>query len=117
MLVCYPGCNVIDFEIELSVLPYDQKSQGKYLNILRTNNAFPMKLKGFSIILKGISVARGRLRSDSAPLKLELHSSKIIGLFVSLKLFKNDKKMLFISSKKHFLFSRYLSFCYGFLVI
>ena len=44
---CFPGCDVVNFEINLffnqavfSALP---KSQDKYLNILRTKRAFKVK--------------------------------------------------------------------------
>ena len=48
---------------------HDQKSQEKMLNISRTKRAFEVKQKAFFIIFKGLSVAKNRLRPESAPLK------------------------------------------------
>ena len=44
------------------------KSQDKNLNILRTKRAFEVKQKVFFTIVKGTSVAKNCLRSESAPL-------------------------------------------------
>ena len=64
-IVCYPGCDVIKFEISLNFL----KSQDKNLNILRTKKAFEVKQKSFFTIFKGLSVAKNCLRTESAPSK------------------------------------------------
>ena len=47
-IVCYPGCDVMNFEINLIFLiePFflhDQKVLNKILNILRTKRAFKVK--------------------------------------------------------------------------
>ena len=46
------------------------KKANKNLNILRTKRAYKMTQKVFSIIFKGISVARNCLRSGSPPFKV-----------------------------------------------
>ena len=47
---------------------YLTKSEDKNLNISRTNRAFKVKWKLYFIILKGLSVAKNRLRRETAPL-------------------------------------------------
>ena len=58
---CFPGCDVINFEINIIFLIkqslYMTKSQDKNINILKTKQAFKMKKKTFSIIFKGLSAA------------------------------------------------------------
>ena len=59
---CYPGCNVINFEINPTFLiKLFFQSQDKNLNILRTKRAFKKKLKVLSIIFEGLSL-KGLLR-------------------------------------------------------
>ena len=67
--VCSPGCDVINFKINMIFLIkpffiYDQKGQDKNLNILRTKNekSFRVKWKTFFIIFKGLSVVKICLR-------------------------------------------------------
>ena len=76
-IVCFPGCDVINFEINLISLMYrfstKLKSQDKNVNILRTKRAFKGKQKAFFLIFKGLSVAKNRLRPESRTLnKLSL---------------------------------------------
>ena len=76
-IVCFPGCDVINFEINLVSLMYRfstrLKSQDKNVNILRTKRAFKGKQKAFFLIFKGLSVAKNRLRPESRALnKLSL---------------------------------------------
>ena len=78
-IVCFPGCDVMNFEINLISLMYRfstrLKSQDKNVNILRTKRAFKMKQKAFFLIFKGLSVAKNRLRPESRTLnKLSLFS-------------------------------------------
>ena len=61
IVIVWPGCDVINFEINLIFLikPYSSiwtKSQDKNLNILRTEGAFKMKLKASFINCKGLSL-------------------------------------------------------------
>ena len=47
VIICKPGCDVINFEINLSnqeVFSTQPKSQDKNVNILRTKRAFKVKL-------------------------------------------------------------------------
>ena len=63
-IVCYPGCDVIDFEINVFFLiePFFStwpKSHDKNLNILRTKRAFlTWNKKLFSSFLKGFYISR-----------------------------------------------------------
>ena len=63
------------------------KSQGKNLNILRTEKAFEMKWKAFVIIFKGLSVAKNCLRPESVLLSmynllLDTRHHRAIGLTI-----------------------------------
>ena len=56
-IVFFPGCDIINFEINLIFLikpffVHDQKVKKKKLNILRTERAFKIKQKAFFIIFK-----------------------------------------------------------------
>ena len=70
-IVCFPGCDVINFEISLIFLIkpffYMTKYSRQNLNILKTKKAFQVK-KAFFIIFKGKSFAKNYLRPYSAPL-------------------------------------------------
>ena len=58
LIVREPSYDVIIFEINLSnqgVFFYDQKSQDKNLNILRSERAIKIKQKPFFMIFKGLS--------------------------------------------------------------
>ena len=59
-IVCKPGCNVMNFEVNLIFLTlfflHDQKVLTKTLNILRTKRAFKMKSKAIFIIFKELSI-------------------------------------------------------------
>ena len=48
-----------------------KKSRQKRINILRTKRAFHVKQKAFSIIFKGLLVAKNCLRTKGAPLSLK----------------------------------------------
>ena len=72
-IVCFPGCNFINFEVKLIFLfkPFfymTEKSRQKFIIILRTKRDFKVHWKAFFIIFKGISAARNYLRPESAPL-------------------------------------------------
>ena len=71
-IVCIPGCDIINFEINLIFLtkPFSTwpKSQDINLNILRTKRDFKMKKKAFFIIFKGLSVAKNCFRPESVPI-------------------------------------------------
>ena len=61
VIVCWPGCDIINFEINLIFLIKQffyiwPKSQDKKLNNLRTKRAFKMKYKAFFIIFKALSL-------------------------------------------------------------
>ena len=87
VIVCWPGCDVINFEINLIFLikPYSSiwtKSQDKNLNILRTQRAFNMKLKASFINCKGLSLKQIKqilLEGESPILK-----NKILFFYVFL---------------------------------
>ena len=59
-IVCFPGCNIINVEINsiylIKPFPYKAKSQVKNLNILKTKGASKVKQKTFFIIFKELSV-------------------------------------------------------------
>ena len=71
-ITCFPGCDIINFLINLFLLIkpffYINKKSRQKLNILRTKRAFKTKYKAFFTFFKGLSVAKNRLRSESAPL-------------------------------------------------
>ena len=57
VIICLPDCDVINFEINHSVLiKVWQTNRYKYFKILRTKEAFHMNLKAFLIIFKGVSL-------------------------------------------------------------
>ena len=61
VIVCYPGCDVINFEVNLIFLiklffSTWPKSQHKNLNIMRTKKTIKMKQKIFFIIFKRLSL-------------------------------------------------------------
>ena len=72
--VCYPGCDVIKFEINLIFLikpfGYMTKYEDKNLNILRRERAFEVKWKALFIIFNGLAVVKNCLRPESATLKI-----------------------------------------------
>ena len=71
-IICFPVCDVIYFEINLSFLtkPLSCMTNNiKYLNMFIMKRAFQLKQKVFFIIFKRFSVARNCPRTDSAPLK------------------------------------------------
>ena len=61
VIVCFPGCDVMNFEINLILLI-------NILIILRKKRVLKVKLKAFFIILKVLSVAKNFLRPVSTPL-------------------------------------------------
>ena len=66
-IVCFPGFDVINFEISLQ-----PKSQDKNSNILRTKRAFQVKQKAFFIIFAFLSFAKYCLRPESASLRIKI---------------------------------------------
>ena len=68
-IVCQPGCDVINFEINLIFLIkpfcYMTKNQGKNLNILRTKMFLRWNKKHFKVL----SIAKNCFRPESASLK------------------------------------------------
>ena len=71
VIVCFPGCDVVIFEINLvsnqAVFTWP-KNQDKNLNILGGKELLKWDKKLFFIIFKGLSVAKNCLRFESAPL-------------------------------------------------
>ena len=62
-IICWPGCNVIKFEINLIFLIKTfcatwPKIQNKEINILRMTRAFGVKWEAVIIIFKGFSVTK-----------------------------------------------------------
>ena len=72
-IVCYSGCDVIKFEINLIVLikpfRYITKKSRQNLIYLEKERSFWDKIKIFFIIFNGLSVAKNRLKPESVPLK------------------------------------------------
>ena len=66
-IVCFPGCDVINFEINF-IFFYMTKKSRQNLNILRTKRAFKVKSKAFFINFKVLSNSKNCLRPESAPL-------------------------------------------------
>ena len=58
IIVYFPVCEVINFEINFLSSPFlrCQKCKDKNLNIVRTKRAFKMKQKAFFITFKGLSL-------------------------------------------------------------
>ena len=87
VIVYLPGCDVINFEINLNFLIklffYKTKKSRQNLNILRTRRSFKVKQKVFFIIFKGLSVAKNCLRPDSAPLYSLIYKN---GPFLKVKI-------------------------------
>ena len=68
-IVCFPGCDVINFEIKLILLIkpfYMTKESSKKLKHLRTKRAFNGEKIAFFIIFKMLSVAKNCPKTDSA---------------------------------------------------
>ena len=68
-IVCYPACDVKNFEINLIFLI--KTFQDKNLNTLKTKRDFKAK-KVFFITFKGLSVVKNCLRIESLSLKKSL---------------------------------------------
>ena len=69
-IVCFPGCDVVNFENNLIFLIKEiPKSQNKNVNILRMKSDFDMTNEAIFIIFKGLSVVKNCLRHESAPFK------------------------------------------------
>ena len=70
-IVCQPGCNVLNFEINFIFLLrpflYMTKKSKQKLKYLQNENSLLGEIKSFFIIFKGLSVAKNRLRPASAP--------------------------------------------------
>ena len=73
-VVYFPGCWVIDAEIDL-IKPffYMVKKTGYKFN-LTTKRAFKVKWQTFLIVFKGLAVAKNCLRPEGAPLNVLLGS-------------------------------------------
>ena len=72
---CFPGYDVINFEINFIFLnkPFSyitKKVKTKNLNILRTKRCFKVKQKAFFIIFKGLPCAKNGLRTENGPLTI-----------------------------------------------
>ena len=71
VIICFPVCEVMHFEINLSILikPFftSPKRQNKKRNTFRIKRTFNIKQKAFFIILKGFLAARDCLRHKSRP--------------------------------------------------
>ena len=89
VFLCFPRCNVKNFETDLIFLmkPFSTqpKSQDKKLNILRTKRTFKVRKKNFFVTFKGLSVAKNCLRPESAPLIITLENNKFIPSFCDVK--------------------------------
>ena len=70
--VCFPGCDVINFENNLIFLikpfSYITKKSIQKFKYLENENSFLGEIKSIFIIFKGLSVAKNCLRPKSAPL-------------------------------------------------
>ena len=67
-IVCFLGCDVINFEINLIFLIKPSLYMTKNLNILRTKRASKVEQKAFFIIFEGLLVAKVCLIPKSASL-------------------------------------------------
>ena len=79
-IVYYPGCDVINFDIDLTVqavFRHDQKVKTK-------KRAFKVKQKAFSIIFKEHSVVKNSLRPESALMMLWFNLVACITLEISI---------------------------------
>ena len=76
-IFCFPGCDVINFEINFVFLIkpffYMPKIEDKNLNILRAKRALKVKWKTFFIICSRLPVAKNCLRPESASLIYSTH--------------------------------------------
>ena len=92
-IVCFPGCHVINFEINLIFLIktyfYIATNQDKNLNILRTKRVFKVKRKAFSTTFKGLSVAKRCLRLQTAPLKALIKPFEPLQKSAKIKIYFN----------------------------
>ena len=74
--VCWPGCEVIQFEINLIFLIepfcYMTKKSRQKCKYLEKKKSFWAKIKAFFIICKGLSIAKNCLWPESVPLGLIL---------------------------------------------
>ena len=72
VIVCYPVCDIMHFEIYLSffIKPFfnTAKSSEQKLKYLKNEKVIYGEKKSFFVILKGLSVVRNCLRPESAPL-------------------------------------------------
>ena len=72
-IACYPGCDVIKFEIKIIFLIkpfcYMTKKSRQKLNYLESEKSFWGEIKSIFHHFKGFSVAKNCIRPKSAPLK------------------------------------------------
>ena len=75
-IVCCPGCDVINSEINLIFLmkPVFNEKSKQNINALRAKITFKVKQKAFVFIFKGLSVGKNCLRPEGVPLKGVLSS-------------------------------------------
>ena len=69
VIICCPICDVINFEINLSMT---KKSGQKCKYLTKEKKAFTMKWKAFFIMFKELSVVTNCLRPKSGPLQSEI---------------------------------------------
>ena len=79
-IVCQPGCDIINFEINLTSLIkqfflHDQKVKTKF-KYLENEKSFEDEIKAVFIIFKGLSTAENCLRLENAPLNSNLPSPR-----------------------------------------
>ena len=90
-LVCQPGCDVINFEINLisliKPLLYMTKNAKQKLKYLKNEKSFPVEKKTFFIIFKGLSVAKNYLRPESAQSKATIETFSELIRFSGFKKF------------------------------
>ena len=100
-IVCKPRCDIINFEINLVFLikPFlGMTKKSKY------KLKFKVKWKAFFIIFKVLSIARNRLRPESALLKTVFFQYILFPFLLRL----NIRKMIYVIKVKNELFFRTL---------
>ena len=76
MIVCWRGCDIIKFEINLIYLIntfcFMTKKSRQKLKYLENEKSFLGEIKSIFIIFKGLSAAKNCLRPDSVPLMVKM---------------------------------------------
>ena len=93
IMVCFPGCDVLHFEINLMFLikPFlsmTKKSRQKF-KYLKNEKSLSGEIKSIFVIFKGLSVPKNCLRLESAPLS----QTKVV--VPNLKELRNCKQKIF----------------------